>query len=335
MFVMKLKWEIGAMKRMTCLFLALVLLLSGCGAAEPAVTPGAEALLEFTDDLGRTVSVAEKPERVAALIGSFADIWCLAGGKDALVAAADDSWTSFDLGLGEDVVNLGAIKEPSLEALIAAEPDLILASCNTAANLELQDTFEAAGMCVAYFDVQTLDDYLNMLGICTPLTGCEENYAEYGEVVRAQADAAIARGLRIAPGEPYILIRRLRLADGVPMAIENTALNASLCRGVLDTDLKNHSLYAALTSRGLALKTGEQYMEAALADAAQAKLLDIPEGAPVLLIERHVTNPEGVTVEVTYSAYRGDSYRFYIEFDGVNRANTVSTSPKGISDNII
>lgn len=161
------------------------------------------------------------------------------------------------------------------------------------------------------------------------VSGFTEDMAKRGKKASSQilfagekkADAAIARGLRIAPGEPYILIRRLRLADGVPMAIENTALNASL--------------YAALTSRGLALKTGEQYMEAALADAAQAKLLDIPEGAPVLLIERHVTNPEGVTVEVTYSAYRGDSYRFYIEFDGVNRANTVSTSPKGISDNII
>ncbi len=161
------------------------------------------------------------------------------------------------------------------------------------------------------------------------VSGFTEDMAKRGKKASSQilfagekkADAAIARGLRIAPGEP--------------MAIEKTALNASLCRGVLDTDLKNHSLYAALTSRGLALKTGEQYMEAALADAAQAKLLDIPEGAPVLLIERHVTNPEGVTVEVTYSAYRGDSYRFYIEFDGVNRANTVSTSPKGISDNII
>ncbi len=161
------------------------------------------------------------------------------------------------------------------------------------------------------------------------VSGFTEDMAKRGKKASSQilfagekkADAAIARGLRIAPGEPYILIRRLRLADGVPMAIENTALNASL--------------YAALTSRGLALKTGEQYMEAALADAAQAKLLDIPEGAPVLLIERHVTNPEGVTVEVTYSAYRGDSYRFYIEFDGVNRVNTVSTSPKGISDNII
>lgn len=97
------------------------------------------------------------------------------------------------------------------------------------------------------------------------VSGFTEDMAKRGKKASSQilfagekkADAAIARGLRIAPGEPYILIRRLRLADGVPMAIENTALNASLCRGILDTDLKNHSLYAALTSRGLALKTGE------------------------------------------------------------------------------
>ena len=187
------------MKRMTCLFLALILLLSGCGAAEPAVTPGAEAFLEFTDDLGRTVSVAEKPERVAALIGSFADIWCLAGGKDALVAAADDSWTSFDLGLSDAVANLGAVKEPSLETLLAAEPDLVLASCNTAADLELEGALTAAGVCAAYFDVQSLDDYLNMLDICTRLTGCDENYETYGAAVREQADAAIARQDGSAP----------------------------------------------------------------------------------------------------------------------------------------
>lgn len=187
------------MKRMTFLFLALVLLLSGCGAAEPAVTPGAEAFLEFTDDLGRTVSVAEKPERVAALIGSFADIWCLAGGKDALVAAADDSWTSFDLGLSDAVANLGAVKEPSLETLLAAEPDLVLASCNTAADLELEGALTAAGVCTAYFDVQSLDDYLNMLDICTRLTGCDENYETYGAAVREQADAAIARQDGSAP----------------------------------------------------------------------------------------------------------------------------------------
>ena len=188
------------MKKLISALLAAALLftLAACGEAEAVPTENSDTYV-FTDDLGREVAAPAHPERVAAMIGSFADVWCLAGGKDTLVAAADDSWTSFDLGLGEDVVNLGAIKEPSLEALIAAEPDLILASCNTAANLELQDTFEAAGMCVAYFDVQTLDDYLNMLGICTALTGCEENYELNGEAVRAQVDAAIARQTGEAP----------------------------------------------------------------------------------------------------------------------------------------
>ena len=77
------------------------------------------------------------------------------------------------------------------------------------------------------------------------VSGFTEDMAKRGKKASSQilfagekkADAAIARGLRIAPGEPYILIRRVRLADGVPMAIENTALNASLCRGVLDTCL--------------------------------------------------------------------------------------------------
>ena len=186
------------MKRSVCLLLAAALLLGGCGAAGTAGPEGA-AFLEFTDDLGRSVSVAEKPARVAALIGSFADIWCLAGGRDSLAAAADDAWTSFDLGLDGSVANLGAVKEPSLEALLAAEPDLILASCNTAADLELRDVFEDAGLTAAYFDVQSLDDYLNMLGICTRLTGCAGNYETYGADVRAQADAAIARQDGSAP----------------------------------------------------------------------------------------------------------------------------------------
>ena len=185
------------MKRSFCLVLALVLLLSGCGDVEPAASE-TPAFLEFTDDLGRSVSVAEKPARVAALIGSFADIWCLAGGKDSLVAAAD-SWTSFDLGLSDSVANLGAVKEPSLETLLAAEPDLVLASCNTAADLELKDVLEDAGITTAYFDIQSLDDYLNMLGICTQLTDCPENYETYGSAVREQADAAIARQDGSAP----------------------------------------------------------------------------------------------------------------------------------------
>lgn len=177
---------------------ALLLALAACGGPGPSGAEGAETCV-FTDDLGREVTAPARPQRVAAMIGSFADVWCLAGGRDTLAAAADDAWTSFDLGLGDGVVNLGAVKEPSLEALIAAEPDLILASCNTAADLELLDTFEAAGLCAAYFDVQSLDDYLAMLSVCTELTGCPENYELYGKAVRETADAAIARQTGEAP----------------------------------------------------------------------------------------------------------------------------------------
>ena len=131
-----------------------------------------------------------QPGRVAALIGSFADVWCLAGGQNTLVAAAHDAWTSFDLGLSDTVADLGAVKEPNLEVLLAAQPDFILASCNTTADLELESTFENAGIPAAYFDIQSFDDYLNMLKICTDLTGCPENYETYGLQVQEQVEAA-------------------------------------------------------------------------------------------------------------------------------------------------
>lgn len=186
-------------RKIFAVWAALVLLISGCApAAEGGPTEAGGEAVSFTDDLGRELTV-ERPERVAAMIGSFADVWCLAGGKDSLAAAAGDAWTSFDLELDEDVRNLGAVKEPSLEVLLSARPDLILASCNTAANLELRDTFEKAGLTAAYFDVQSFDDYLRMLDICTQLTGCPENYETYGLQVRRQVEEAKARQSGEAP----------------------------------------------------------------------------------------------------------------------------------------
>ncbi len=180
--------------------------LTACGApaspsssaAPSSASSSAAQAYTFTDDLGRTVTV-EQPKRVAALIGSFADVWCLAGGQDTLVAAAHDAWTSFDLGLSDTVADLGAVKEPNLEVLLAAQPDFILASCNTTADLELESTFENAGIPAAYFDIQSFDDYLNMLKICTDLTGCPENYETYGLQVQEQVEAAKARQDGSAP----------------------------------------------------------------------------------------------------------------------------------------
>lgn len=207
------------MKRSVFLLILIsTLLLTGCGTpVDPAAnTQSSETAITFTDALGRSVTV-DSPERVACLIGSFADIWCLAGGQEQLVAAADDTWTQFDLGLSDEVVNLGSVKEPNLELLLASEPDLVIASSNTPAQVALLETFEEMGLEVAYFMVASFDEYLEMLELCTRITGHEENYQHYGTDILAQVDAARERADGSAPRVLYIR------ATGVSCKVKNSA----------------------------------------------------------------------------------------------------------------
>ena len=100
--------------KLVSLFLILSIVLTGCGSqAQPASETDSSGAT-FVDDLGRTVTVRE-PQRVACLLGSFAQIWQLAGGQ--VIATADDAWDDLGLELPEDCVNLGNTKELSLELL--------------------------------------------------------------------------------------------------------------------------------------------------------------------------------------------------------------------------
>ena len=174
------------MKRLIAILLIASMLLAGCGSpAEPARS---DAAVTFVDDLGREVTV-DNPQRVAALLGSFADVWVLSGGT--LCAAAEDAWEDFGLEL--DAVNIGGAHSPSLEQLLSADPDFVIASSSTASNLEFLDTLEAAGITVAYFDVKHFDDYLRMLDICTDITGRKDLYDQNGLQIQSQIEAIKAR----------------------------------------------------------------------------------------------------------------------------------------------
>ena len=195
-----------AKKKAGALALACGLLLAGCGgdgASSSGAGAPAEGAVAFTDGLGREVSVSN-PQRVAVLIGSFADVWCLAGGKDTLVAAAGDAWTQFDLGLPETVADLGAVKSPSVETLLAAGPDFVIGSVNTAADVELMELMDELGIPAACFEVTSFEDYLEMLGVCTRITGDGEAYRLHGEAVREQVEAARARADGSSPTVLYI-----------------------------------------------------------------------------------------------------------------------------------
>lgn len=172
------------MKRFLLIAICFLLLLPGaCTAGRQDAGEG--ETVTFTDALDRTVSVEKNPERVASLLGSFADVWTLAGGT--LCAAAEDAWEDFALEL-DDAVNIGGAHSPSLELLLSADPDFVLASSSTASNVEMRETLEAAGIPVAYFDVDNFGDYLDMLDICTEITGRKDLYEKNGLQLQAQIE---------------------------------------------------------------------------------------------------------------------------------------------------
>lgn len=197
--------------------LALLLsLLTLCGCAGTGDTVNDEGYT-FTDDLGREVTV-DAPQRVAALLGSYAQIWMLAGGEVA--ATADDAWEDLSLELPEDTVNLGNTKQLSLELLLSSQPDLVLASTNTRQNMEWRETLEAAGITVAYFDVSDFDDYLRLLKVCTDITGRSDRYEQYGLEVQAQIEALLAK--REGQTGPTVLCMR---ASASSVAVKNSRDN--------------------------------------------------------------------------------------------------------------
>ena len=157
-------------------------IFTACSSAES--TPS-QNMVTFTDALGREVSVSKAPERVAALIGSFADVWLLAGGD--LCAAAEDAWEDFELDL-PDAVNIGGAHSPNLELIFSANPDFVIASASTSSNVEMEATLEAAGITVAYFDVDNFEDYLAMLNICTDITGRKDLYEKNGSEIQSQIE---------------------------------------------------------------------------------------------------------------------------------------------------
>ena len=201
------------LKRTGILFLAAGLLLGDCQNS-PQTTEQTETIetVVFTDDLGREVTVSQ-PGRVAALIGSYAEVWQLAGGT--VCASVDDAWEDMELEMPEDAVNLGNTKEPSLEKLFASQPDFIIASTNTQADMDMLDTLEAAEIPTAYFDTTDFEDYLRMLKICTDITGREDLYQYNGLEVQKQIETVNkASEERLAKEEaPTVLVLRASAAS--------------------------------------------------------------------------------------------------------------------------
>lgn len=124
------------------------------------------------------------------------------------------------------------------------------------------------------------------------------------------ASVELAAQLRAEVGSPIFRLRRLRLANGVPIAIEETWLSQWMFPGIDKIDFSRHSLYRTLRERyGIRVSLADEILEARNASRQEAALLEVAPRSSLLLISRTLWSVEGKPVETARSLYRGDRYR--------------------------
>lgn len=119
-----------------------------------------------------------------------------------------------------------------------------------------------------------------------------------------------AMHLRLSPQDRVSRLGRLRLAGGIPMAIELATLPQ---RFLADPAAVGPSLYATLDAAGLRPVRALQRLSASSLGTDDAALLDVAPGAAALAFERISFLPGGEPIEFTRSLYRGDAYDFVAE----------------------
>lgn len=125
-----------------------------------------------------------------------------------------------------------------------------------------------------------------------------------------QADKKTALDLKINENDPIYKIKRIRLADGAPMALETAYIPVNIVPGLTEEN-SNLSLYQYIEEHlSLSISEATQEIEASIADVHTAEPLGIEEGEPILFIVRIAYLQDGTPFELVKSSFRADRYRF-------------------------
>jgi GntR family transcriptional regulator len=127
------------------------------------------------------------------------------------------------------------------------------------------------------------------------------------------AGARLGRLLQVSPSEPIVVVKRLRLADGEPMAIETLHIPDALVPGLTPTMLTG-SFYELLQERySIVVASGTQAIEPTVTNDEESEALGVPLHSPAFLFERTSRDVNERTIEFVHSVYRGDRYRIVSE----------------------
>jgi iron complex transport system substrate-binding protein len=80
-----------------------------------------------------------------------------------------------------------------LEEIIALSPDFVLLSPDIESHVKISETLKKSNIAFAFFKVEHFEEYLDMLEICTDITGKKELYKKNGLEVKKQIDEVLSK----------------------------------------------------------------------------------------------------------------------------------------------
>lgn len=128
-----------------------------------------------------------------------------------------------------------------------------------------------------------------------------------------KADPHIAGKLGISVDELIVKIKRLKVENDRPLAIEYTYLPYKICNDISPADLDNQLVYAVLKNKyGVSLERAKLYIKPFILNEDEADLLGVEAGTPVSEWERISFSKEGQKVEYSKFYIKQDDHSFYI-----------------------
>jgi GntR family transcriptional regulator len=146
------------------------------------------------------------------------------------------------------------------------------------------------------------------------LLGLKETFKSYGEVrneVRAamavSAPPTVAQRLQLEAGQQVVFVERLRYLGGLPLSLDLTYLVPDIGTQILTHPLETNDIFGLIEQlTGRRLGAASLALEAIPADAHSAIALQVPDGAPLLMLERLTSLDDGRPVDLEYIRMRGD-----------------------------
>lgn len=193
------------------------------------------------DSSGRKVKIKKEPKKVVALSASLADVWLLSGGElcGATTDVLEEEVVHENLNKKE-IKNIGSVKHPDTDAIISLKPDLVLVSGNIEEQTETAERLKEEKIPYYVVRMNTLDDFLTVLKEMTTVTGEEDNYEEYGEKAKEEADYLLKQ---VPKGRKMTALVLRAYSSGIKVKTEeNVVCNILQDAGVENAAVKNKKL---------------------------------------------------------------------------------------------